>query len=599
LERAIQENNNVPFGIETSTYYTVETGNDSDPLMKEGNCKMIRFMDQPNQTEPHFHKSGYSSIEVQWGDINEADNNDTETFSCWEVTVPKYQNDSSNCPSLSDKEKEYFHKVIDKLASEGPEERSFSDFNEMVDCSLYANYLEVVEVPMYLSLIRIRIDNYYSNKLSLYEDIKLIMENCIKYNDAESPIVAQAILLKERFFEILNDTESEKTETSNSNQTSPIVLTNRRVTRSVASPENNTFEMITSPSTLEALPKPIAAKATKADKNVKIEEKASSDRKVTRKSHRTIGNSSTPSNESATCVLQQPIQASLQENHKTPDSVTSRLRSRTRLSTTDPDDSMISEHSSSRKRHRENTTSHTENSIYSDSDRSNSPPSKKKLAVAKFGSDFSENESNYDTGSEDNSTFLEEEINRPQRSSTRSGRKKNIVSNDSYNPSDSSDGDSDLDLKAGSPPRSTRRTSVNSGKRRTPRKIDTSDEDEFHDEESMDSDEDTPSKRTSLRTRKKTKKAKYLEGGYSSDEFVPVNRKKRKAPRSTKKKKQQPNEMPTEDELFYPDVQKWPSISDPNLMRKVAYSVMDKVVSLYLALILNCLGFQRVLKLNE
>lgn len=75
----------------------------------------------------------------------------------------------------------------------------------MPDTRLYSDYLCMIEVPMYLQMIRQRLqNNYYTNKNSVVSDMELIKENCYKYNEDDNEFYALACEMHINFKELVN-----------------------------------------------------------------------------------------------------------------------------------------------------------------------------------------------------------------------------------------------------------------------------------------------------------------------------------------------------------------------------------------------------------
>jgi hypothetical protein len=73
-------------------------------------------------------------------------------------------------------------------------------FDLMVDTRSYSDYLLMVEAPMYLSRIRLRLqNNYYTNKNSVVADMELIKENCYKYSGDNNEFYDLACQMLEKF----------------------------------------------------------------------------------------------------------------------------------------------------------------------------------------------------------------------------------------------------------------------------------------------------------------------------------------------------------------------------------------------------------------
>ena len=89
------------------------------------------------------------------------------------------------------------------------EEQQFAwPFREPVDTTEVPDYLTVVKTPIDLSTIekRIRQDNHYKSKTMLYGDLMLMVNNCKKYNDDNSPYMQCAKSLETYVRNIFADT---------------------------------------------------------------------------------------------------------------------------------------------------------------------------------------------------------------------------------------------------------------------------------------------------------------------------------------------------------------------------------------------------------
>ena len=123
---------------------------------------------------PTLSRSGYQSVQVQW----DADGS-SDTVSPWELRLAE-GSDESDRPQLSAEEK---RNVRDALAQIQQMDRVRDNFLFPVDTRKYCDYLMRIEVPMHLEFVKNRLEsNYYSNRLSVIGDIKLIRDNSTKYN---------------------------------------------------------------------------------------------------------------------------------------------------------------------------------------------------------------------------------------------------------------------------------------------------------------------------------------------------------------------------------------------------------------------------------
>jgi len=79
------------------------------------------------------------------------------------------------------------------------ENEIYSPFEFEVDAELFPDYYTVIQVPMYVDLIRRRLKNgYYRQVEALEFDFDLIYSNCVQYNSKDAAIVGQSMQLVER-----------------------------------------------------------------------------------------------------------------------------------------------------------------------------------------------------------------------------------------------------------------------------------------------------------------------------------------------------------------------------------------------------------------
>lgn len=145
-------------------------------------------MDEEIPRNPSLRGSGFATISVKWTDGS------FNNVSPWDLRLLGNDSPSPDRPSLTDEEKEQVLKAIDTV-------RSMDDigtvFGSAVDQDRYSDYSWRVEVPMDLAYIENRVRaNYYATKLSVVSDVKLIRENCVKYNgenDDPTPLADQML----------------------------------------------------------------------------------------------------------------------------------------------------------------------------------------------------------------------------------------------------------------------------------------------------------------------------------------------------------------------------------------------------------------------
>ena len=140
----------------------------------------VKTMRPNSETEPdeHLRSSGYGTLEVEW------DSGDPCFLSPWEVTLKDNAYETPDAPSLSEVEKRAIANALAKVESL-PDVEDY--FMYPVDETRYSDYRNRVELPMDFSFIKERLaSGYYSNVRSVLSDVKLLRDNCLKYNGPSS-----------------------------------------------------------------------------------------------------------------------------------------------------------------------------------------------------------------------------------------------------------------------------------------------------------------------------------------------------------------------------------------------------------------------------
>lgn len=195
LENVIDEEGTCS-GIELTDYYVSETGLEDS--------KFDPFPGQLVTTIPgnergfHFRGSGYNALQVEF------EGNDPSLANTWDVTV---KGTEAECPlptCLTDEQEKIVFSVLDLIESD---EYLKNNFSLPVDSRYFADYDQMIEVKMDLSMIRRRLEQkYYTNVESVISDVKLIRDNCLKYNKLGSDITKEA----QKLFDTFNDSLEEK-----------------------------------------------------------------------------------------------------------------------------------------------------------------------------------------------------------------------------------------------------------------------------------------------------------------------------------------------------------------------------------------------------
>ena len=200
LESAINACDGDYTRLDLSAYFTPgenqEGHNTEDAELIPYNCKVVGINGQ-DEDEFHFQRCGFNSIKVKWDT-----NDDEDLISPWELTLASFICNPPAPPMLHENEKAALLKIIDKQ-EENRQIRVW--FTYHVNANRYTDYLNMIEIPMDMIIIRKRLmEGYYTNKLSVIADMKTIRDNCIKYNDTNEEISVRASELYETFKELAN-----------------------------------------------------------------------------------------------------------------------------------------------------------------------------------------------------------------------------------------------------------------------------------------------------------------------------------------------------------------------------------------------------------
>lgn len=175
--------------MEIEAYY--KEGNHEDAELTAFRGKAESFVRHPETGAiPHLNGSGYRTVTVLWNDSG-----DMDALSPWEIDLRGH--DPEPCRvSLTDNEKRRVRESLKKIRDIDGVSSYFSyPVNEVA----YSDYRSRIEVPMDLTFIANRLHtDYYSSLMSVVADVKLIKDNCLKYNgdNDETSRIAQRMLVK-------------------------------------------------------------------------------------------------------------------------------------------------------------------------------------------------------------------------------------------------------------------------------------------------------------------------------------------------------------------------------------------------------------------
>ena len=174
-------NRRQPFGLGISAYFAPERGREDCEMESSPGHIVTMIPEEESSSDPHMAGSGFGVIRVDFGDNWAAD------FSPWDLCMP---NLSISRPQLSEQDKKL---VLEKLDVQCQKNDVAEHFNLGVDTTRYCDYERMVEVEMFLMIVKRRLGkDYYGSKFAVVQDLRLIRDNCIKYNGSDHALVAIA-----------------------------------------------------------------------------------------------------------------------------------------------------------------------------------------------------------------------------------------------------------------------------------------------------------------------------------------------------------------------------------------------------------------------
>ncbi|KAL7465634.1 hypothetical protein ACHAXS_005941 [Conticribra weissflogii] len=192
LEKAIRQNGGEADGIEVRISFPPDSngrkGDVEDPKFVTYDATLRSFL-YDDINEFHLQNSGFNALSLKWLDGN--DDDDIITASAWSVDVKGSLDSFPIVTTLSDEITTKINQALDQVQGQDSSRRDL--FRELVDTRVYIDYLDMIEVPMYLARIRKRLRcKYYTNKDSVVADMDLLKENCYKYNEEGNGYFAMA-----------------------------------------------------------------------------------------------------------------------------------------------------------------------------------------------------------------------------------------------------------------------------------------------------------------------------------------------------------------------------------------------------------------------
>ncbi|GAX10550.1 bromodomain and WD repeat domain containing protein 1/3 [Fistulifera solaris] len=179
--------------IEIEVYYKDESRRD-DSEWTPFPGRIVAVTESDDDGELQIEGSGYRSVSILWN------TGERENVSPWELSLCDDSTLSPDRPALTEMEKK---KVRDAIGTVKDMEMGPA-FADPVNEHQFSDYQSRVEVPMCLNFMLERLEsNYYCSLFSVVADVKLIKENCIKYNGEVHDLSDAARKMLSQFEEML------------------------------------------------------------------------------------------------------------------------------------------------------------------------------------------------------------------------------------------------------------------------------------------------------------------------------------------------------------------------------------------------------------
>jgi hypothetical protein len=182
----------------------------------EADGEICREKERIDQVVPDIIRPGWECFRIRDAD------NGVSSLSLWELEVPGVDlNDPVNLvPGISVVKTRYMSQWLAAMMQGGAIQNSRNriDLEEGLDIFAYQPWLtpgveayaEFIEFPMYMALIKERLDGgYYRHMDELRKDVTLIATNCERFNDPSSVFVAQAKKLVSTLLKLLDLSEAD------------------------------------------------------------------------------------------------------------------------------------------------------------------------------------------------------------------------------------------------------------------------------------------------------------------------------------------------------------------------------------------------------
>mmetsp|Transcript_45051 Transcript_45051/g.109545 ORF Transcript_45051/g.109545 Transcript_45051/m.109545 type:complete len:2276 (-) Transcript_45051:82-6909(-) len=187
LEANLRSRNGDPTGLEVDMFYERSNNSREDPTMEVWLATIDEIEDDDDRRDTHLRGSGYGVVQVSGDDYSDVANP-------WELNTDGMV---LTRPGMSQEDKT---RVLNALTDICKDETVAEQLTRPVNSQEYYDYDMMVEVPMDVMFIKRRVNsNYYNSTLAVVADLRLVRDNCIKYNTAESDISEAAVQMCDDF----------------------------------------------------------------------------------------------------------------------------------------------------------------------------------------------------------------------------------------------------------------------------------------------------------------------------------------------------------------------------------------------------------------
>ena len=185
-------------GLEIRLFYAGDSSQE-DPEMQLYPATINGVDTDDSHPDAHLRGSGFCMLEVECEGY-------TDFMSPWEVIIDEAIVDR---PTLSQADKKL---ILDGLEAQLQKSSVTEYLADPVDLVRYSDYMNMVEIPIDLMFIKERVQyDYYGSKFGVVADVKLVRDNCVKYNGNEGFLSQLSSDVYEDFLKfVLSDEEQQQ-----------------------------------------------------------------------------------------------------------------------------------------------------------------------------------------------------------------------------------------------------------------------------------------------------------------------------------------------------------------------------------------------------